>query len=429
MASENLPGESRAYQIQVPCIVFFVLTPLFVAIRIWARVKLRGMAGLGWDDWTILASWVFATTVSALMMAACTYGFGQHIANLSRPNKLMTLKLYYVAQAFYKLTIDLTKISILLLYLRIFIKKWFRRACWTLMVIILLYMVATTTVSIRQCGPVARAWDKTIPGECIDITANWYANAAFSVATDIFILGLPMYPIYTSQLPASQKIALVVVFGLGSFTTVTSILRMTTLSFSSTSPDTTFDMASSIWTMIEQNFAIICACLPVCRLPLSYIFPTQFSSPSGSSSAGGLKQRSVDSCSSSESSSTTRPRPGTAKCTCTRQPTPPGIVPVPTPAFASFSAPKKWPIPALSESQLEKDIVEIPESQAAGWITDDEPGENVVSHASVTPWDEPACARHSVRHTSARGIHMMTHYSITYDVEKADDNVGGGGGR
>ena len=31
--------------------------------------------------------------------------------------------------------------------------------------------------------------------------------------------------------------------------------------------------------MIEENLAIICACLPVCRLPLAYLFPTHFSLP------------------------------------------------------------------------------------------------------------------------------------------------------
>ncbi|KAK0732395.1 hypothetical protein B0T21DRAFT_393906 [Apiosordaria backusii] len=259
MASGNLPGENRAYQIEAPCIVFFVLTPLFVGIRFWARIKLRGWSGLGWDDWTIVVS-----------------------------------ALFYVAQAFYKLTINLTKASILLLYLRIFPKQWFRTACFVLLAIILLYMVGTTVSSIWQCNPIPRAWDKSIPGTCINITANWYANAAFSITTDLVILGLPMHSIYTSHLPASQKLALMGVFALGLFTTITSILRMTTLNLSSTSPDITFDIDSSIWTMIEQNLAIICACLPVCRLPLSYILPSYFStstSPSSSSSIPAIKMK------------------------------------------------------------------------------------------------------------------------------------------
>ncbi|KAK0668217.1 hypothetical protein QBC41DRAFT_347410 [Cercophora samala] len=294
MATGNLPGENRAYQIEAPCIVFFVLTPVFVGIRLWARVKLRGWSGLGMDDWTIVVSTIFATVVSALMVASCAHGFGQHISNLTKPNKLMTLKLFYVAQAFYKLTINLTKASILLLYLRIFPKRWFRATCFVLLAIILLYMVGTTASSIWQCNPIPRAWDKSITGTCISITANWYANAAFSITTDLIILGLPMHSIYTSHLPTSQKLALMGVFALGLFTTITSILRMTTLNFSSTSPDITFDIDSSIWTVIEQNLAIICACLPVCRLPLSYILPSYFStstSPSSSSSMPAIKMK------------------------------------------------------------------------------------------------------------------------------------------
>ncbi|KAI0007119.1 hypothetical protein F4779DRAFT_593425 [Xylariaceae sp. FL0662B] len=213
-------------------------------------------------------------------MAACTYGFGQHIYNLSRDNRLLTLKLYYVAQAFYKVTLNLTKASILLLYLRIFVQRWFKITCYVMLSIIVSYMLATTASSIWQCTPIPRAWDKSIPGTCISITKNWYANAGFSIATDLIILGLPMQPIYHSKLPSRQKWALMIVFALGLFVTVTSILRMQTLDFSSTSPDTTYDITSSIWTVIEENLATICACLPMCKSPLEWLFPSIFRSGS-----------------------------------------------------------------------------------------------------------------------------------------------------
>jgi hypothetical protein len=41
---------------------------------------------------TLSFSKLFCMAVSALMMASCTYGFGQHMAKLSPANKLMTLK-------------------------------------------------------------------------------------------------------------------------------------------------------------------------------------------------------------------------------------------------------------------------------------------------------------------------------------------------
>ncbi|KAK1981562.1 integral membrane protein [Colletotrichum cereale] len=286
MVEGNLPGASNALMVQVPAIVFFVLTPIFVGIRFWSRIKMR--SGLGWDDWTILFSFFCCLTVSVLMMVSCEFGFGQHIKNLSKPNKLMTLKTFYVAQIFYKITINLTKASILLLYLRIFVQRYFRILCHALLSIILAYMAATSASSIWQCTPIPRAWDKSIPGTCISLTRNWYANAGFSIATDILIMALPQHVIWQSKLPLNQKKALMIIFALGLFVTITSILRMTTLDFSTTSPDTTFDIASTLWTLVEDNVAIICACLPMCRLPLTYIFPSYFASKKGSS-AGSYK--------------------------------------------------------------------------------------------------------------------------------------------
>ncbi|CAI7668224.1 unnamed protein product [Penicillium crustosum] len=301
--SKNTPGPSRAFEIQVPCIVFLVTTPAFVAIRLWSRA--RSKSGLGLDDWTILVSSVFAVTVMAFMLAACTYGFGQHIANITKPNRLMTMKtcqLFFVSQAFYKLTMNMTKMSILMLYLRIFIQRWFRITCYVLLVIITSYMVAAFFASVFQCTPVARAWNKAIPGSCINITTNWYANAGFSIATDIIILTLPMYPLYKSKIILKRKIALMIVFALGAFVVVTSIVRMQTLDFSSTSPDPTYDIASSVWTMLEENVAITCACLPMMWMPLARLFPSFFSLDSGTDSYGSSGARS------SELKATSRPQ-------------------------------------------------------------------------------------------------------------------------
>jgi hypothetical protein len=110
---------------------------------------------------------------------------------------------------------NMTKISILMLYLRIFIQRWFRITCYVFLVIITSYMVAAFLSSVFQCTPVSRAWDKTFPGSCINITTNWYANAGFSIATDIIILALPMYPLYKTKIMLKRKIALMIVFALG----------------------------------------------------------------------------------------------------------------------------------------------------------------------------------------------------------------------
>lgn len=89
-APGNIPGESNSLQVEIPCAIFFILTPAFVIIRLWARVKLR--TGLGVDDWTLLASFACCVAVGVLMMVSVYFGFGQHIYNLSPANRQSTLK-------------------------------------------------------------------------------------------------------------------------------------------------------------------------------------------------------------------------------------------------------------------------------------------------------------------------------------------------
>ncbi|KAK0745685.1 hypothetical protein B0T18DRAFT_292689, partial [Schizothecium vesticola] len=282
MVSGNAPGHSKAQLLQIPCTIFFFTTPIFVAVRIWVRLKVGSWKGLGLDDWAILASTVFAMITMSVTMVACEYGYGQHLVNLSMENKMVVLKMSYLQQIFYKLTINLTKASIILLYLRIFVQKWFRATCYMLLSIVLSYMVASMAASIWQCSPIALAWDWSSPGTCINLTDAWLANTVYSIVTDFIILGLPMYPIYESRLPAGQKVALMVVFSLGLVTTVASIMRLPNFHASAIIKDVTYNVEISLFTTIDQNLAIICACLPVCRLPLAYFFPRHFSASNSS---------------------------------------------------------------------------------------------------------------------------------------------------
>jgi hypothetical protein len=107
------------------------------------------------------------------------------------------------------------------------------------MAIVVAYGVAATVATILQCTPVARAWNKTIPGTCFDIIAFWYANASYTIATDLILLVLPMRVIWGLQLRAVQKVAVLAVFAMGGLVTVFSIIRMTTLVESATSTDPT----------------------------------------------------------------------------------------------------------------------------------------------------------------------------------------------
>lgn len=291
--SPEYDAQSHIPIVLVPSVVFLAVGPLAVTIRLWSRLRTAGKIGA--DDLTICVSLVFAMACSAVLIVACHYGYGRHLSTLSVNNRGKALMYFYFSQFTYKISINATKASILLLYLRIFVQKQFRLICWTLMGFVVAFGTATTLASIFQCTPIPRAWNKNIPGVCLNTVIFWYTNAGFSIAGDLILLILPMPVLYNLKLPLNQRIALMLVFSLGAFIIVTSILRMTTLNTTAKSPDPTYECQATMWTVLEANVAIICACLPMCRILLAALFPRIFSlssSRTGDGAYGNLsKQR------------------------------------------------------------------------------------------------------------------------------------------
>lgn len=127
------------------------------------------------------------------------------------------MQLYFVAQILYKINIGLTKVGILLLYLRLFIQRWFVITCWTWIAIITAFTFSTVISSIFQCSPVQYAFNKSLPGHgsCIDLTAFWYANAAFNIFSDLVLVALPIPVISRLQLPPRLKLVICGIFAVG----------------------------------------------------------------------------------------------------------------------------------------------------------------------------------------------------------------------
>lgn len=110
---------------------------------------------------------------------------------------------------------NLTKLSILALYLRIFPNVWFRLVVKWMIAALIVFSLTSIGATILQCQPIARNWNHELPGKCFGLVKFWYFNASISIFSDLVILFLPMPLIAALQLPRSQKLGLVVIFGLG----------------------------------------------------------------------------------------------------------------------------------------------------------------------------------------------------------------------
>lgn len=114
------------------------------------------------------------------------------------------------------MVICLNKVSVVLLYKRIFITRAFQIQCWIVMGTVISWTIASLAATIFQCVPVKGAWNSSVSATCIDTNSFWMAYAVINILTDAIVLSLPIPQVFKLHLNIRQKITLCGVFLLGS---------------------------------------------------------------------------------------------------------------------------------------------------------------------------------------------------------------------
>lgn len=207
-------------------------------------------------------------------------GLGLQAENLEPSNFEMIGKALYAAMIAYwcvgqphlrpRLTrisfgIGFVKLSILIMYYRIFDTRRVRMSVKIVGVANLLWVLLFIALAVFQCTPVPRAWNPTIPGKCIDAKALFIANAVPNIVIDLFMVAIPIYPVSKLRLPVSQRIALIGLFMLGGIVCVVSIYRVTTISTLSAANLAFTIRGAAVLGNIEVATAIVSASLPTLR--------------------------------------------------------------------------------------------------------------------------------------------------------------------
>ena len=160
-------------------------------------------------------SQAFSVLISVMIQLAVVHGYGKHKRDLSTDDLQACLQFFWIAQIPYKIVVCLNKVSVILLYLRIFISPNFRWVCYAALAIVVASGIATTFATIFQCFPIEKSWNKNLHGTCIDSPKFWLANAVLNVSTDVLVLALPIREVFKLQLKLQERIMLCSVFLLG----------------------------------------------------------------------------------------------------------------------------------------------------------------------------------------------------------------------
>ncbi|KAK2031714.1 CFEM domain-containing protein [Colletotrichum zoysiae] len=255
-----------------------VMAAVCVSGRFAYKVFFAGL-DVGWDDWFVLATLVAAMPSSVITVHGTTAnGLGRDIWTLDPRQITNVLFYFYIMAWLYFLQAALVKLAIIFFYMRIFPARGVQRVLWGTAVFIIAWGAAFVLTAVFQCRPIHyfwTKWDGLHEGSCASANAVSWSNASISIALDLWMLAIPLWQLRSLKLHWKKKVGVVLMFVIGTFMTVVSIIRLQSLVSFAKGHNATMDFLDvSVWSTIEICVGIMCACLPAMRMILVKIFPS-----------------------------------------------------------------------------------------------------------------------------------------------------------
>ncbi|KAL9054066.1 MAG: hypothetical protein Q9162_004395 [Coniocarpon cinnabarinum] len=309
MATETAEQKHNALQQQLNGAAAFIsLATAFVGLKLLARrFRADQRTVLTCDDGLLLASLVAFIPMCAFAIVDAR-AYMAYYSTTDRASRMASLTMVaksdYAISVTYPVASVLPKLSLCVLYLRIFsIDLWSRRITQGTIVFLILNAIAWLVPTIRVCYPISVFWDLKRSHDCClnyNLFGTWISFP--NIVTDLVMLLLPMPVLYRMHMATPKKLGLLVTFLAGSVGIVGACLRLafyvhrtyvqrpgadqSTRKFMSSTNCHRLTTAGSIayeviTTYLECGMYLIAACLPSLR-PLIVRCHSMLSSSFGS---------------------------------------------------------------------------------------------------------------------------------------------------
>ena len=255
MTSCGAPVENRGPQYAVLSNVLFSVAAGFVVTRFGFKLFVA-RSEFGLDDWTVLATTIISSASAVVtIQGTVKHGLGQHIWALEPREITMMLKNFYAMAILYFTEVALLKLCLIFFYIRVFPSKDVQRLLWGTVAFVVVWGFTFVLAGVLQCQPIHffwEHWDGLHEGHCVDINAITNTHAALSIILDFWILGIPLFQLKGLQMHWKRKASVALMFCVGTFVTVVSILRLRALISFSVSSDASWEFYDvSVWSTIE----------------------------------------------------------------------------------------------------------------------------------------------------------------------------------
>nr|XP_036589405.1 CFEM domain-containing protein [Colletotrichum truncatum]KAF6801410.1 CFEM domain-containing protein [Colletotrichum truncatum] len=188
---------------------------------ITARISFKffSSAEPGWDDmFAFLAYLAVLPSFIINLVGLIPAGIGKDIWTLTSEQIEKFGFWFYLLEPMYFIQMGLVKMAILFFFMRIFDRAVLKRYLWATVIFNAVNTFVFLMVGIFQCTPISfywTRWDGQQRGTCIDINAVAWANAIISILLDVWMLLLPLSGIRTLNLHWWKKLAVSMMFCVG----------------------------------------------------------------------------------------------------------------------------------------------------------------------------------------------------------------------
>ncbi|KAF4500480.1 srpk [Fusarium agapanthi] len=252
-----------------------VVACIFLALRIWVRVRKLGLLGID-DGLIILAA---CCLIGDLIIQQHMWNLGMaDMASASRDDFIQIMKMIVPGSVLYVTSLWVIKIALVLFYKRLAAPGTKLQIIYNVTLgLLVIFWAAIFFDIIFQCFPHNKRWSLDPNYQCDPKEAekNYWLTVILNIGTDVITISLPITMVMKLQMKTKQKIGVAAIFALGFLVVIASIIR----AYYSKKNET---MLTCTVSMIETAVAIIATCLP----PLRTLFLGQMSSARSGSNYG-----------------------------------------------------------------------------------------------------------------------------------------------
>ncbi|KAI0884289.1 uncharacterized protein GGS22DRAFT_189417 [Annulohypoxylon maeteangense] len=266
MAAEEPVDYTQLTSLFVVSTVLTSISTVLIIVRVWVRFFALKKASM--DDYMAISALIFTIGYLVALFVEKDNGLGYSMSMLTNDDMESQLKIAFAVEIIYYFVITSVKSSIVFMYDRFAISVTFKRICLYTNIFLLVFMVVYLIVTVMQCQPLQKAWNisRYTPGSCINVTAFFYFSATINIVLDVWILVIPIPTVKSLHVSKGNRRVLFAIFGIAGFGTACSCARLYAIrAYTQATDPFRHGVLLNLWSMVEINIAIWCACAPALK--------------------------------------------------------------------------------------------------------------------------------------------------------------------